>query len=186
MVKYIIEHLEERVYPWCILEYESISKAVGKGSLIITNVKSAASRKKLANFASEVRAESVNSMGLAGACLLDMDAEKELSPDDKFGFLIFGGILGDYPPRKRTVKFLGSLKAEKRHLGKVQMPTDNAVLAAKMVVDGKNLSEIKFIDCPSIPMEEGLELELPYRFVDVNGKPFISSALVEHIKKSGF
>jgi len=34
--------------------------------------------------------------------------------------------------------------------------------------------------------EEGLDLELPYRFVEVNGKPFISEELLFHIRKSGF
>jgi ribosome biogenesis SPOUT family RNA methylase Rps3 len=125
-------------------------------------------------------------MGLQNVCLLDMDAEKELSPDDNFEYLVFGGILGDNPPKKRTIKFLASLEAEKRHLGKMQMSTDNAVLTASMIVGGKKLSEIKFIDNPSFPVEEGLEVNLPYRFVEVNGKPFISKELLEHIKKSDF
>jgi len=185
MPKYIIEHLEEELYDWCFLEYKSMSKIVGKENLVITNVKSPKDRKKLEPFA-EAREESVLDMSLTKTCLLDMDAEKELSPGDKFDNLVFGGILGDNPPQKRTIKFLASLKAEKRHLGKMQMATDNAVLAAKMITDGKRLSEIKFIDSPSITMEEGLDLELPYRFVEINGKPFISEELLFHIKKSGF
>jgi ribosome biogenesis SPOUT family RNA methylase Rps3 len=185
MPKYIIEHLEEEVYDWCFLEYKSMSKQVGKESLIITNVKNPKDREKLSEFA-ETREESVLDMKPENACLLDMDAEKELKPDDKFDFLVFGGILGDYPPQKRTMKFLADLKAEKRHLGKEQMATDNAVLTAKMISSGKKLSEIGFIDNPSIEMEEGLDLELPYRFVKINGKPYISEELLLHIKKSGF
>jgi ribosome biogenesis SPOUT family RNA methylase Rps3 len=185
MPKFIIEHLEEELYDWCFLEYKSISKIVGKENLIITNIKSRKDRKKLEPFA-EARGESVLGLGLTNACLLDTDAEKELSPDDRFENLVFGGILGDNPPQKRTIKFLASLKAEKRNLGNMQMATDNAVLTAKMVAEGKKLSEIKFIDNPSIKMEEGLDLELPYRFVEVNGKPFISEELLFHIRKSGF
>ena len=185
MPKYIIEHLEEELYDWCFLEYKSISEIVGKENLVITNIKKPEDREKLAEVC-EAREESVLQMGLGNACLLDMDAEKELSPEDSFDYLVFGGILGDFPPKKRTIKFLAGLNAEKRNLGKMQMPTDNAVLAAKMVVDGKKLSEIKFIDNPSFPVEEGLDLQLPYRFVEINGKPFISQELLNHIKKSGF
>ena len=185
MAKFIIEHLEEEVYDWCFLEYKSMSKSVGKENLIIANIKNAEDRKKLEPYA-EVKEESVLDLKFNNICLLDMDAEKELSPEDNFENLIFGGILGDNPPQKRTVKFLSSLKAEKRHLGKMQMATDNAVLTAKIITDGKKFSEIKFIDNPSITMEEGMDLELPYRFVEVNGKPFISEELLFHIKKSGF
>ncbi len=185
MAIFVIEHLEEELYDWCFIEYKSISKIVGKESLIITNIKLEKDRKRLEQFA-QAKSESVMNLGLKNACLLDMDAEKELSPNDKFDYLIFGGILGDYPPQKRTVKFLAGLDAVQRHMGKEQMPTDNAVLAAKMIICGKRLSEIKFIDKPSIPIEEGLDLELPFRFVEQNGKPFISEELLEHIKKSGF
>ena len=185
MPKFIIEHLEEELYDWCVLEYKNMSKTVGKDNLIITNIKKPEDRKKLEPFA-EAKAESALDLGMANVCLLDMDAESELKPEDKFDNLVFGGILGDDPPQKRTVKFLAELKAEKKHLGKMQMATDNAVLAAKLITDGKKLSEIKFIDNPSIKMEEGLDLELPYRFVEVNGKPFISDELLFHIRKSGF
>lgn len=185
MPKYIIEHLEKEVYEWCILEYRSISRIVGKENLAITNVKRSRDRKKIEAFA-EAKEESVLKLKPANACLLDMDAEKELSPADRFDCLVFGGILGDYPPQKRTVKFLSGLKAEKRHIGKKQMPTDNAVLAAKMILEGRKLSEIKFVDSPSIKMEEGLDLELQFRFVEVNGKPYISKELLLHLKEPGF
>ena len=185
MPKFIIEHLEEELYDWCFLEYKSMSKSVGKENLIITNIKSPKDRKKLEPFA-EAKEESVLGLSIKNPCLLDMDAEQELSPDDKFENLIFGGILGDNPPQKRTIKFLAELKAEKRHLGKMQMATDNAVLTAKLITGGKKMSEIKFIDNPSINMEDSLDLELPYRFVEINGKPFISDELLLHIRKTGF
>jgi len=185
MPKFIIEHLEEELFDWCVIEYKNMSKTVGKENLIVTNIKNPEDRKKLESFA-EVKAESVLDLNIKNICLLDMDAESELSPNDNFDNLVFGGILGDDPPQKRTVKFLAELKAEKRHLGKMQMATDNAVFTAKLITDGKKFSEIKFIDNPSIKMEEGLDLELPYRFVEVNGKPFISDELLFHIRKSGF
>ena len=38
-MKFIIEHLEKKLFEWCLIEYEHISKIVGKNNLIITNVK---------------------------------------------------------------------------------------------------------------------------------------------------
>ena len=39
MPAFIIEHLEPKMWPWCIIEYRHISKIVGKNNLIITNTK---------------------------------------------------------------------------------------------------------------------------------------------------
>lgn len=60
-------------------------------------------------------------------CLLDPRAEKVISPEDAelFDGFLFGGILGDDPPRDRT-KELRKLGYEGRHLGSVQMTTDTA------------------------------------------------------------
>ena len=45
-------------------------------------------------------------MGLdpSRVCLLDLRGEKELGPEDSpvFDYVVFGGILGDHPPRDRT------------------------------------------------------------------------------------
>ena len=37
-MKFIIEHLEPELYDWCLIEYEHISKIVGKENLIFTNI----------------------------------------------------------------------------------------------------------------------------------------------------
>jgi ribosome biogenesis SPOUT family RNA methylase Rps3 len=47
---YIIGHLEEKLYRWCFLEYQQISKLVGKENLLFTNIKSAVQGKKLHSF----------------------------------------------------------------------------------------------------------------------------------------
>ena len=36
---YIIEHLEPKLWEWCILEYEHISQTVGKDNLWFTNIR---------------------------------------------------------------------------------------------------------------------------------------------------
>lgn len=64
---------------------------------------------------------------ISKVCLLDPRAERVLSPSDgapgKFEYFLFGGILGDDPPRDRTGE-LRKLGFETRHLGSVQMTTD--------------------------------------------------------------
>jgi ribosome biogenesis SPOUT family RNA methylase Rps3 len=71
-------------------------------------------------------------------CLLDPRATAVIAPDDgdKFDFFLYGGILGDDPPRDRTGE-LRKLGFEGRHLGPVQMTTDTAVGVTKRVVEDK-------------------------------------------------
>ena len=69
-------------------------------------------------------------------CLLDPKAPKPLGPEDGelFDWFLYGGILGDDPPRDRTAE-LRKLGFEGRHLGPVQMTTDTAVGVTKIIVE---------------------------------------------------
>lgn len=69
-------------------------------------------------------------------CLLDPRAEQVIAPEDadKFDVFLYGGILGDDPPRDRTGE-LRRLGFEGRHLGPVQMTTDTALGVTKLVVE---------------------------------------------------
>jgi ribosome biogenesis SPOUT family RNA methylase Rps3 len=87
--------------------------------------------------------ESVDSLISAGVlppkervCLLDPKAEKTISPadSDEFDVFLFGGILGDDPPRDRT-KELRKLGFPGRNLDTVQMTTDTAVYVTSLAVD---------------------------------------------------
>lgn len=72
----------------------------------------------------------------ARVCLLDPKAERVIAPEDadKFDVFLYGGILGDDPPRDRTGE-LRALGFEGRHLGPVQMTTDTALGVTKKVVE---------------------------------------------------
>lgn len=76
---------------------------------------------------------------LERVCLLDPRAEAVLAPEDsdKFDAFLYGGILGDDPPRDRTGE-LRRLGFPGRHLGPVQMTTDTAVGVTKIVVEDKS------------------------------------------------
>ncbi len=184
---FIIEHLEPRLWKWCLSEYKSISKIVGKRNLWFTNVKRGS--KKLRNYG-KILKNSVKEMNLKNACVLDPDAKKILSSKDrKFDYLIFGGILGDYPARKRTKKeltrFVSNFAA--RSLGKKQMSTDNAVYVANEIIKGKKFNEMKFKDKIEIKINDIESTILPFRYTLIDGKPFISQEIVNYLKrKKGF
>ncbi|HJX05279.1 MAG TPA: SAM-dependent methyltransferase [Candidatus Nanoarchaeia archaeon] len=186
-MKYIIEHLEKRLYKWCFLEYKHISTIVGKENLIFTRLNKSQAE-KLKGFGA-CYTKSVAELNFEKMCVLDLEAEKVLTEEDakRFEYLVFGGILGDNPPRKRTRKELILKDAERRNIGKEQLPTDNSVFVCKQIVQGKKFEEIEFQDEVEIKIKEGESIILPFRYVLVNGKPLISNELLHYIKtRKGF
>lgn len=188
-MRYLIEHLEPRLFKWCILEYKHISKVVGKKNLLFSNLKSKKQADKLKRFGG-VTLKSVKELKLEKAIVLDPSARKVLTSADfkKFNYLIFGGILGDYPPRKRTKKHFSKLPKGwiKRNLGEKQMSTDTAVLVSHMIQKGKRFSEIKFKDGLRIQTGKNEEVVLPYRYVVLDGRIAISREVLKLIRKKGF
>ena len=186
-MKYIIEHLEKRLYKWCFLEYKHISSLVGKGSLIFTNLNKSQAE-KLKGFGA-CYTKNVAELKFEKMCVLDPEAEKTLTHGDakNFEHLVFGGILGDNPPRKRTKEELVLKGAERRNIGKEQLPTDNAVFVCKQIVQGKKFEEIELRDEVEIKIKEGESIILPFRYVLVNSKPLISGELLKFVKaRKGF
>lgn len=189
-MKFVIEHLELKLGKWVKFEYENISKIVGKPNLIFTNIRR---RSAFLDSIGQTEKKRIFELGIPDEkiCILDPEAKEILKSEDsnKFDYFVFGGILGDDPPRKRTGPELSSFmpKVEKRHIGDKQMSTDNAILTTKRILDGEKFENIKFIDSPEIQFEEFRFLELPYRYVEVNGKPQMSKKLFKFLKnKKGF
>lgn len=170
-----------------MLEYEHISKIVGKENLIFSNVAKPSDRARLDHLASEVREESVKKTDLSKVCVLDPTAMVTLSPKDKdkFDFLVIGGILGQEPMIGRTRKEITSkVIVSSRNLGPFQMSTDTAVYVTKQIIENqKELHDLEFIDKVEIPIEDGLDIMLPYRYVKVNGKPLMPIGLVAYLKR---
>ncbi|WFC97086.1 hypothetical protein MBRA1_003751 [Malassezia brasiliensis] len=154
----------------------------------------------------ELHAKSVTTLAkernwpLERICLLDPKAPLPLSVCDAglhassaqaahpesapFTHFLFGGILGDDPPRDRTAS-LRQLHFPGRHLGSVQMSTDTALGVTKRVVeDGLRLGlaeldgaqgadtpqdgtgALAFLDSPTLDFGRGESVELPYRYLD--------------------
>ncbi len=181
---YIIEHLEPKVYPWCLIEYRNISRIVGKENLWFTNIEK---KNKDLEEIGRVIHSSIAELKLKKVCVLDPEANKTLSPKEakQFDYFIFGGILGDYPPRKRTrAELTRKIKnAQVRNIGKKQFSTDNAVLVTKKIAEGFPLSKMRFIDKLTIRINNIESIELPYHYPIINGKPQISNELISFLKK---
>ncbi len=177
---YIIEHLEGKLWEWCLIEYKHIATIVS--NLWFTNIKSNRLKKY-----GKVITKSVTQLSLKNACVLDPAAKKTLTPEEAktFDFFIFGGILGDDPPQKRTFPELtsGLRNAEARNIGKKQMSTDTAVYVVKQIVEGKKLSDITFKDTIEIPLGKHESTTLPYRYILINNKPMVSKELILYLKK---
>ncbi|MEM2954470.1 MAG: SAM-dependent methyltransferase [Candidatus Nanoarchaeia archaeon] len=186
---YIIEHLEPKLYEWCFLEYRHISKIVGKKNLLFTNLKNLtnneiAKLKKLG----KTEEKSVLELNLDKnkTCILDPNAKKTLTPKiaKKFENFIFGGILGDNPPKARTYEFLTQKSNFPAfNLGKMQMSTDTAVAVCKEIIFDKSLAKLKFKNNLEIRIEKNLWEELPYRYLIKNNKILFTPGVKKLLKK---
>jgi len=190
-MKFIIEHMEQEVYEWCLLEYKHISKIVGKDNLIITNVKK--DKNKLRELGTVYEQSVVDILDkFPNTCLLDMDAQQILSTKDKneFQYFLFGGILGDNPRKHRTQELKKKVKTQTRNLGNKQMSTDTAVYVTKKILSGTKLVELRFADEVEIILNEDKEsaesVILPFRYVlDENRKEkvVLPDGLIDYLKK---
>lgn len=187
-MKFVIEHLEPKLYEWCLIEYEHISKIVGKENLIFTNIKKI-DIKKLKKYG-KVYVQSVAELNFKKLCILSQYSGKTLMNNDKskFQYFVFGGILGDNPARKRTNGMINQLKKQKikfetRNLGRGQMPTDAAVYVAKKVLEGKKLCDFRFVDELEVEINENESVNLQFRYVIDNNKFIINEKLIEYLRK---
>ncbi|KAJ3062238.1 hypothetical protein HDU98_001874 [Podochytrium sp. JEL0797] len=189
--KYIVEHLEEGLTPWVQLEYSNMINQVGKGNLILANMSLETMKLVPQNILDGAVCTQQSAKEYAGGVekvlLLDPSAKRELSPDDAkagFQFLLFGGILGDDPPRDRT-KELRVQGFSGRHLLEYQMTTDTAELVSKRVIEGGfKLSELKFVDKPDLQLSAHESVEMPFRYLVEDGKPVLPPGFLDLLRKT--
>jgi len=193
---FIIEHLEEEISKWIMLEYESVARIVGKENLIITNVKDCKELSRIAKCISYDVTRFLQNHKQDNIIVLDPKADEVLEPQDfvnnKLNIVIIGGILGDHPPKGRTWKLLTTkilkkgFDAKIRNLGKEQLAIDGAAYVAYLIFKGKKLSEIPFQKGLRIVRKIGLiehEIFLPYKYPIVDGKPLVNPKLIEYLVK---
>ncbi|EFP88980.1 uncharacterized protein PGTG_15183 [Puccinia graminis f. sp. tritici CRL 75-36-700-3] len=125
-------------------------------------------------------------VGLEEVCLLDPKAEQELKPEDggKFRWFLFGGILGDDPPRDRTAQ-LRVCGFPSRHLGPIQMTTDTALAVTKRVVEDRHtLDQLPWTVKPELVFSPKEKVEMPFRYLaSPDGQPIMPDGMKELIHK---
>lgn len=189
--------MEQGFTQWVTLEYAQIIKDVGKENLFLVSLPKDTTEADIPNELLELGLQwttedivpyltSQNDVtDKSQLCLLDPRAEIDLQPTDieNFNYFIFGGILGDHPPRDRTSELKNKLHCPTRRLGSLQMTTDTAVRTTKIILQDKTPFEnIKFIDYPEIRFNKHEATEMPFRYIlDAEGKPILPKGMVELI-----
>lgn len=111
---YVVEHLDPELEEWSALEYQTIAnECAASGSHFLLS--SVSPKLQLPPGvlldgveATEDSVEKLFADRKHRICLLDPAAKSELSPEDAhhFDIFLFGGILGDDPPRGRRCSVL--------------------------------------------------------------------------------
>lgn len=203
-MKYIIEHMEEGFSEWVTLEYMQILKDVKPGNLILTSLPEGTTDENIPKQLKELglrwttrnlteiphlSPNEYEPLSAGRVCLLDPRAEIDLQPTDRtqFDYFVFGGILGDHPPRDRTKELQNTYPdlLVGRRLGDKQMTTDTAVRTTQIIIEGqKPFEDIQFIDYPEFRFSKTEATEMPFRYVlGSDGKPILPSGMLELIKK---
>eukprot|EP01135_Chromosphaera_perkinsii_P002812 Nk52_evm2s228 gene=Nk52_evmTU2s228 len=185
-MKCIIEHMEETLGEWSLCEYRHVRELVGKDNLIITNIRKEDAALLGPGFTTyESKCHEIPGINVSKVCLLEEISDAELCSTDasEFEYYLFGGILGDDPP-KDISRALRDVGYPRRHLGDVQMTTDTAVLTTVMVIEEKKkLQNIVYSDFPDIKTGPKDSTQLPFRYIVKNGTPILSPGLVDVLKK---
>lgn len=189
---YVVEHLDPELGPWSALEYKTIAAETSraKANFLLSSVQKTlelpSELRDVSGLVIEPRSVEEIFADQERVCLLDPAAKDELSPDDGdvFDVFLFGGILGDDPPRDRTSEL--RLKGYRgRRLGPVQMTTDTAVRVTMMVVGEKiSLKDIPYIDHPELKIDDHESTEMPFRYVkNQDGTPVMPEGMMDLVKK---
>ncbi|KAK5085979.1 hypothetical protein LTR05_005269 [Lithohypha guttulata] len=188
---FVVEHLDPELGPWSALEYQNIAEESRNAGcdFILSSVPAALLQSdQLKRTGANARSDAVETYFAEKKdriCLLDPAAKQELEPADakNFDVFLFGGILGDDPPRDRTSE-LRKKGFTGRRLGPVQMTTDTAVRVTRAVVlEGKELNKIPYLDFPELKLDEHESTEMPFRYVkDNHGQPIMPQGMLELIK----
>lgn len=186
----VIEHCEDELSPWLILEYRHASKIYGRDRLLFTRVPRRYHR--LLSKYGEVREESivelVSSGSISPSAVIVLDPRAAETLDYKHlleaKYVVVGGILGDHPPRGRTWLYITSrMPSDVRafNIGEGQYSIDGAVYYVDYLWRNKGLEGYRYVDGIVIESEHG-EIYLPFRYPVVNDKPLLAEGLEYYLK----
>lgn len=202
-MKYIIEHMEPEFSEWVTLEYAQIIRDIGADNLILSSLPEGTTDNdipdKLIDMGLRWTTKDLNHLTEAftdleplqdqRVCLLDPRADQDLQPQESatFDYFVFGGILGDHPPRDRTteIKVAYPNLVVGRRLGDKQMTTDTAIRTTQLIIEKQqNFQDIKFIDYPEFRFNKNEATEMPFRYVlNAKGDPILPEGMLALIKR---
>ena len=181
----IIEHCEEELSRWLLLEYKNVVE-IWESRVVFTNVKDKKAYLKLNKFAKVEKKNAKEFLGNKKCIVLDPKSKKALAPKDFINFdaVIIGGILGYKKPRDRTKKLIsGRYNFKTRNLGKIQLSIDGAAFVAKAISMGIPLKEIEISYEVEIVHDKIHSTILPYGYPVIDDKPMITPGIVEYLRK---
>lgn len=174
---FIVEHLESELSSWLVLEYENVYH--NTKDVLFTNITK--NQKKVASL--PIMKESVATLGLTNACVLDPHASTVLRPDDKFTTHVVGGLLGRTPPQKRTRALAKTLGLPVRSIGPYQLSVDTTVLAAKIIRNGTPADKLSFKQGVKVTLKNGETVLLPHAYLEFNKEIMITPGIQEVLER---
>lgn len=189
-VNFVIEHLDDELFPWSKIEYQHMIEAIGASAapgveLHFNRLPAYWDGEAPTYVKFHEESFLATNPDVSGVCVLDPLADEELSPSDvtSIRHFVFGGVLGNHPPDGRTKRELSDplTGCIRRHLGPRQMTTDAALVTCMAVLFGfregplsappRALSALSFIDDatfligdPSSGKVSDESVEMPFRY----------------------
>ena len=178
-----IEHCEQKLSPWLLLEYQHCAN-IWDNNLVFTRVthkKTSRTLRTLGRVETE-KADTVFS-GKHGI-ILDPQAKKTLTPKECLAcdVIVVGGLLGYERPKGRTKKMISDKSMfETRHLGSFQLSIDGAAFVAKAICLGMRLEDIEIAREIEIKHDSVHSTILPFGYPVIDNHPVITPGLVEYL-----
>ncbi len=190
----VIENMEDGVSRWLIEEYlESIRVAREAGvEIVFTNIRDPSLKSILASEGALVyEVEGWRLFNRTDTIVLDPQAPRRLEPwEARMAYcIVVGGIMGDHPPRGRTL-LISSMytNSAKRNLGPNQLSIDGAVKVTLRIAKGARLDEIPLSKPPARlrvrTLMGEIQIELPYSYpLREDGTPDIAPGVVKLLER---
>ena len=198
LTTFVVEHMEPYLFEWCLAEYLAMQQYLHHHPcrLLIANSQqyrhfqgkeqednqlnihrleeSFKDSKGQCSSEDQSVVELHKSWEGKRVCMLDLRAEKELSSEEEWDFIVFGGVLGDHPPRDRPAPVRQHFPVL-RHLGAMQLATDTAVLVSRLILCNRlALGEIPMVREPTV---RGLNKQGLKTTVQMEGFSYVSKYL---------
>ncbi len=186
----VIDNMEAYTSMWLAAEYGEASRVAEEHgiNLYITGLIPGELESILAKRGIKILREAESLCNRPDAVLLDMRASKTLDPLEALGVscFIIGGIMGDHPPRGRTILLYHKYPyAAKRNLGRLQLSVDGTVKVLTKILSGTPVSEVEIMYPVKLTVNSPMglvEIELPFAYPVERGKPWIPEEVVKLLK----